>query len=75
VGKEVYLDNNATTKCDEKVLNAMLPYLNESYGNPSSLYSFSKNVKEKIVDARRYVAKLLNVEEREILLGKKSKTK
>lgn len=67
MNKEVYLDNNATTKCDEEVLNAMLPYLKEDYGNPSSLYSFSKHVKEKIVEARRSVAELLNAEESEII--------
>ena len=44
----VYLDNNATTKCDEEVLNVMLPYLKEEYGNPSSTYSFGKGVKEEI---------------------------
>lgn len=67
MNKEVYLDNNATTKCDEEVLNAMLPYLKEDYGNPSSLYSFSKDVKEKIVEARRNVARLLNADESEII--------
>lgn len=67
MSKEVYLDNNATTKCDENVLNSMLPYLKEDYGNPSSLYSFSKDVKEKIVEARRNVAELLNAEESEII--------
>ncbi len=67
MSKEIYLDNNATTKCDEEVLNVMLPYLKENYGNPSSLYSFSKDVKEKIVETRRNVAELLNAEESEII--------
>ena len=48
MNSKIYLDNNATTKCDDKVLEAMLPYLKESYGNPSSIYSFSKEIKEKI---------------------------
>ena len=39
----VYLDNNATTKVDEKVLEAMLPYFKEEYANPSSMYDFAKN--------------------------------
>lgn len=64
---EIYLDNNATTKCDDEVLNAMLPYLKEEYGNPSSIYSFSKEVKEKIAEARKNIAKLLNAKENEII--------
>ena len=56
----IYLDNNATTKVDTEVLNAMLPYLKEEYGNPSSTYSFGKRVKDEITKARNNVAKLLN---------------
>jgi cysteine desulfurase len=56
----IYLDNNATTKVDEEVLNVMLPYLKEEYGNPSSTYSFGKRVKDEITKARNNVAKLLN---------------
>ena len=63
----IYLDNNATTKVDEKVLNAMLPYLKNEYGNPSSIYSFGKETKKKIIDARRKIAALLNAEENEIV--------
>ena len=65
--QNIYLDNNATTKCDEEVLNAMLPYLKDQYGNPSSTYSFGKEVKEEIKNARRKVAKLLNANEDEII--------
>lgn len=64
---KIYLDNNATTKCDKKVLNAMLPYLNDEYGNPSSIYSFGKNVKDEITKARKNIAKLLNANENEII--------
>ena len=67
MNSKIYLDNNATTKCDDKVLEAMLPYLNESYGNPSSIYSFSKEIKEKITQARQNVAQLLNAREEEII--------
>lgn len=67
MNQKIYLDNNATTKCDEEVLNAMLPYLKEQYGNPSSTYSFGKEVKEKINEARKNIAKLLNAEENEIV--------
>ena len=45
--KTVYLDNNATTQIDDAVLTEMLPYLKEQYANPSSTYSFGKNIKEK----------------------------
>lgn len=56
----IYLDNNATTKVDDTVLNAMLPYLKEEYGNPSSTYSFGKKVKDEITKARNSIAGLLN---------------
>ena len=63
----IYLDNNATTKVDEEVLNEMLPYLKEAYGNPSSTYEFGKNIKEKISDARDKVSKLLNCNSENII--------
>lgn len=65
--QSIYLDNNATTKCDEDVLNSMLPYLKNQYGNPSSTYSFGKEVKEEILKARKKVAELLNANEDEIV--------
>ena len=67
MNSEIYLDNNATTRCDEEVLNEMLPYLNEKYGNPSSIYSFGKEVKDEISRARKNIAKLLNADESEIV--------
>lgn len=67
MNSKIYLDNNATTKCDEEVLNAMLPYLKEQYGNPSSTYSFGKEVKEDISKARKNIAKLINANENEII--------
>lgn len=63
----IYLDNNATTKCDEEVLNVMLPYLKNQYGNPSSTYSFGKDVKEEITKSRKKLAELLNANEDEII--------
>ena len=39
----IYLDNNATTKIDERVLEEMLPFFKEDYANPSSMYDFAKN--------------------------------
>lgn len=50
--KIVYLDNNATTKVDEKVVEKMLPYFCEEYGNPSSTYTFGGDVQYKIIEAR-----------------------
>ena len=67
MNKQIYFDNNATTKCDEEVLKEMLPFLEENYGNPSSIYEFGKDVKEKITLARKQVAKLLNAKEKEII--------
>ena len=64
---KIYFDNNATTKIDEEVLNAMLPYLKEEYGNPSSTYSFGKNIKDKINVARKNIAKLINANEENII--------
>ena len=59
----IYFDNNATTRIDDEVLSAMMPYLKEEYGNPSSIYSFGANVKEQIKKARQNVAKLLNADD------------
>lgn len=65
--REIYLDNNATTKIDEEVLNAMLPYLQSEYGNPSSLYSLGTKVKEEINKSRKYVADLIGASAGEII--------
>ena len=64
---KIYLDNNATTRIDEEVFNAMLPYLKEEYGNPSSTYSFGKNIKEEINKARENVARMLNTQSDNII--------
>ena len=55
----VYLDNNATTKVAPEVLQAMMPYFSEYYGNPSSMHSFGGGVAAKIREARENVARLL----------------
>ncbi len=66
--KIVYLDNNATTKIDPLVLEEMLPFLSDSYGNPSSMYDFGGNVAKHIQKARSRIAELLGAEnEREII--------
>ena len=65
--KMIYFDNNATTKCIQEVLKEMEPYMKEQFGNPSSIYSFGANVKDKINHARQMVAKLLNAKTNEIV--------
>lgn len=55
----IYLDNNATTKTCEEAINAMLPFLKEKYGNPSSMHSFGGEVGASIKKAREQVADLL----------------
>ena len=52
MGKLLYLDNAATTKTAPEVVDAMLPYFTEHYGNPSSVYSFSSGNKEMISKQR-----------------------
>ena len=60
--KTVYLDNNATTKIDEKVFEKMLPYLKENYANPSSMYDSAHVCANAIEEARKQVADFLGVE-------------
>lgn len=64
--KTIYLDNNATTKTDEEVVKAMLPYMVENYGNPSSIYRIGRENRKAIEDAREEVAKVLKCEPSEI---------
>ena len=61
-----YFDNAATTRVKPEVLNEMLPYLQEQYGNPSSLYTLGRVSKKAIEEARKRVAKLINCEPSEI---------
>jgi cysteine desulfurase len=64
--KQVYLDNNSTTPLDQRVLEAMLPYLKGNYGNASSVHGFGREAKTAIEDAREKVAALINAEPSEI---------
>ncbi|MBD8488814.1 cysteine desulfurase [Echinicola sp. CAU 1574] len=63
---KVYLDNAATTALDEKVLEAMIPYLSGHYGNPSSVHSHGREVRTAIERSRKKVAELLNASPGEI---------
>ena len=64
--KVIYLDNAATTKVAPEVLDAMLPYFTEHYGNPSSVYSFSSGNKEAITKQRETIAEALGASKEEI---------
>ena len=63
---KIYVDNAATTKMSKTAIEAMLPYMAEEYGNPSSLHSVGQRANEALTDARARIAKLLNCEPREI---------
>ncbi|KAA3598389.1 MAG: cysteine desulfurase [Calditrichaeota bacterium] len=64
--KQVYLDNSATTPIDSQVLEAMLPFLSEVYGNPSSIHSVGRKARVALDDARFRLAKTLGAKEYEI---------
>ena len=64
--ERIYLDNAATTALDPQVLEAMMPYLTNRFGNPSSIYSYGRESRMGIENARKTVAKLLNAHPAEI---------
>ncbi|MGB9877734.1 MAG: cysteine desulfurase NifS [bacterium] len=63
----IYMDYNATTPIDERVLDSMLPYLREEFGNPSSIYSLAQRARKAVEEAREKLAKLLNCNPKEII--------
>ncbi len=64
---KVYFDNAATTAIDEEVLEAMLPYLKEHFGNPSTQYSFGRDTRAAVEEARKTIAQLINAQASEII--------
>ena len=64
--ERIYLDNAATTPLDPEVLDAMLPYMATHFGNPSSIYSFGRETRLAIENARKSVAKILGCKPGEI---------
>ncbi len=64
--KRIYFDNAATTALDAEVLDAMMPYLTNQFGNPSSIYSYGRESRMAIENARKSVAKTLNAHPAEI---------
>lgn len=65
--KIIYLDHAATTACDPRVVEAMVPYLNKHFGNPSSLYSLGREAKQAIEDSRAEVASAIGARPEEIV--------
>ncbi|HDZ62177.1 MAG TPA: cysteine desulfurase NifS [Nitrospirae bacterium] len=65
--KEIYLDNNATTRVDDEVIEDMLPYFGKLYGNPSSMHTFGGQVHRRIENARQLVSELINAHPEEII--------
>jgi len=63
----IYLDYNATTPLAPEVLEVMLPYFREEFGNPSSIHSFGQRAKAALYDARERVASLIGASPNEIL--------
>lgn len=66
--KQIYLDNSASTQVDSEVVEAMLPYFTESFGNASSTHQYGQRAKQAIEDARGQVALMLNASPTEITL-------
>jgi cysteine desulfurase len=62
----IYLDNAATTRLDDEVIEAMLPYMREHFGNPSSIHSYGRVTRAAIEKSRKAIATLLNVAPAEI---------
>lgn len=65
----IYLDNSATTRIDDRVLDAMLPYLRERFGNASSIHTFGQEARAAVEEARRSLAELLGADTREIVFA------
>ena len=64
MGKYIYMDNAATTPVKKEVLEEMMPYFTEKYGNPSSVYSLGNISKRAVESAREKVAKVLHADKK-----------
>src|ERR1700685_2534895 len=63
----IYMDNQATTRTDTRVVDAMLPFFSEHYGNAASVHGFGQRALEAVNDARAQIASLINAEPREVV--------
>lgn len=63
----VYLDNQSTTPCDRRVLEKMLPFFSDKFGNPHSDHLFGYQAADAVSEARQHIAKLINAKEKEII--------
>ena len=65
--KRIFMDHASTTKVDAEVINTMLPYFTEYYGNPSSIHAFGREARKAVDTARAHVADLLGAQDDEII--------
>ena len=65
--RTVYLDHSATTPTDPRVVEAMLPYFSEIYGNPSSAHAFGRKAETAVESARESIARILNCQPSELI--------
>lgn len=63
----IYLDYNATTPIDERVLDAMYPFFMNDFANPNSIHSFGKSINEKVKQAREQIANFINADIKEVI--------
>lgn len=63
----IYLDYNATTPIDSRVLDAMLPFLKEDFANPSSTHQFGRNINDNVIQSRKRIADFINTDAKEII--------
>jgi cysteine desulfurase len=66
--RRIYMDHTAGKPVDPRVIKAMLPYMTSSYGNPSSVHTFSQEAKQAMEEAREKIAKLINAENKESII-------
>jgi len=66
--KKIYMDNVAGKPVDPRVIDAMMPFIKEFYGNPSSVHSFGYESKKALEEARAKIAKLINAEKAESII-------
>jgi cysteine desulfurase len=67
MSQTIYLDNSATTMVDEKVIEKMMPYMSEKYGNASSTHALGVEARRAVEDARSFIAKTINADPKEII--------